>query len=107
MFTRVVKATAKNGKARELCNTINQEVLPILRKQNGFVDEITLISNTDNNQVLALSFWKSRDDADRYHRDQFNHVNELISQLIDTVPSVNTYEVDTSTTHRIASGKAA
>jgi hypothetical protein len=37
MFTRVIEITSKSGKALELCNTIDDKVLPILRKQAGFV----------------------------------------------------------------------
>ena len=38
MFTRVVEVTTQAGKARELTTIINDKVLPILRKQAGFVD---------------------------------------------------------------------
>jgi len=43
MFTRVVEFTSKSGKAKELSNTINEKAVPILKKQNGFVDEIVLV----------------------------------------------------------------
>ena len=44
MFTRIVEIIAKAGKSRELANTIHEKVLPILKKQNGFVGETVLIS---------------------------------------------------------------
>ena len=42
MFTRVVEITTKTGKSHELANTIQEKVLPILKKQSGFVDETEL-----------------------------------------------------------------
>jgi hypothetical protein len=39
MFTRIVEITSKSGKACELCNTIDDQILPILKRQDGFVDE--------------------------------------------------------------------
>jgi hypothetical protein len=51
MFTRTVEVTTKPGKAKELSNTINDRVLPILKKQTGFVDETVLASNTDPDRV--------------------------------------------------------
>ena len=39
MFTRVVEITSKSGKTHEVANTIHEKILPILRKQTGFVDE--------------------------------------------------------------------
>ena len=74
MYTRVVDITSKSGSARELCKIANEKVLPILKRQQGFLDEIVLVSNTDPDRVLALSFWNSREDAERYHRQQYPQV---------------------------------
>ena len=65
MFTRAVELTSKPGKSKELSNAINEKALPILQKQSGFVDEILLVSNTEPERVLALSFCQTRDDAER------------------------------------------
>jgi len=107
MFTRVVEVTTKSGKAREVCNTIRDKALPILQNQNGFVDELTLVSTNDPNRVLAISFWKSREDAQQYHNQQFQNITNLIRSHLEGDPQVETFDVDTSTTHRIAAGKAA
>ena len=107
MFTRLVEVTAKSGKAKELANTINEKVLPILKKQAGFVDETVLVSDPEPNHVLALSFWNSKEDAERYHREQYPKVNEMLSEHLETAPVIRTFDVYTSTTHRIAAGKAA
>ena len=68
MFTRVVELSSKSGKAKELSNTINEKVLPILKKQTGFVDEAVLVSDTESTRILGLSFWNSKEAAERYHR---------------------------------------
>jgi len=52
MYTRVVEITSKSGKARELCSTIEEKVVPILKKQTGFVDETVLVSDGEPNRVL-------------------------------------------------------
>ena len=36
MYTRIVEITSKSGKSRELCNTIEEKVVPILKKRTGF-----------------------------------------------------------------------
>jgi heme-degrading monooxygenase HmoA len=107
MFTRVVEVTTKNGKAKEVCKTIQEKALPILKSQNGFVDEITLVSTSNPNIVLALSFWRTREDAQQYHNQQFSNVTNLIRSHLEGEPKVETFDVDTSTTHKIAAGKAA
>ena len=107
MFTRAVEITTKAGKSHELANTINEKILPILRQQTGFLDESVLTSDTEPNRVLALSFWKTKEDAERYHKEHFPRITEMISHLVETNPVVRTFNVHTSTPHKIAAGKAA
>lgn len=107
MFTRIVEVTSKAGKARDLTRTVSEKVLPILKAQPGFLDEITLVSDEDPNRILAISFWKSKENAQAYQREQYNKVTETIRNLIEGDPQVRTFEVETSTAHKIAAGKAA
>lgn len=107
MFTRVVEMHCKTGKSNELCSTASEKVMPILRKQQGFQDEIVLVSTEDPDHVVALSFWNKREDAERYHRDQFSQVKDMVRQFCTSDPKVMTYDVNTSTVHHINLGKAA
>ena len=90
-------STAKKG----------DKIVPILKKQPGFVDEIVLVSDADSNRVLALSFWKTSEDAERYQRGQYNSVRATLQSLLEAEPVVRTFEVHTSTGHKITAGKAA
>jgi heme-degrading monooxygenase HmoA len=107
MFTRIVELTTKPGKNKPLSDAINDKVLPILKKQRGFVDETVLVSDKEDNRVLSLSFWNTREDAEQYHRAEYEKVHEMVRHLLDAEPVIRTFEVHTSTTHRIAAGKAA
>ena len=107
MFTRVVELTSESGKAKELANTINEKVVPILKKQRGFVDETVLISDTEPTRILGLSFWNNKEDAERYHQEQYPKIHEMMKHLLETEPNIRTFDVHTSTTHRIVAGKAA
>src|SRR5258708_20165853 len=55
MFTRVVEITTKAGKSHELTNTIQEKVLPILKKQGGFVDNTALTSAMSSNLLFTLT----------------------------------------------------
>jgi heme-degrading monooxygenase HmoA len=105
MFTRVVAVRTKKGKSGELAKTIRHKILPILEDQPGFVDEILLVSNTESDQILSLSFWKSRQDAERYTHEEYPRVNELISHLVESAPVSRTFDVDIFTSHKITRGK--
>jgi heme-degrading monooxygenase HmoA len=107
MFTRVVEIRTKAGKAEELCHKIHNRILTILKAQPGFVDEIVLVSATEADRVVALSFWKTQEDAERYSVDQYAQIRDLIENQVHTAPKVHTFKVETSTTHKIARGRAA
>ena len=107
MFTRVVAIVAKPGRARELSNAIRDNILPILENQPGFVDEILLASNTEPDQILALSFWRSQQDAERYTHECYSRVNQLVSHLVLSAPVSRTFNVDIFASHCMAGDKAA
>jgi quinol monooxygenase YgiN len=107
MFTRIVECQAKPEKREEFNNTLRGEILPILQKQPGFVDLVSLISEKDPERFLSVSFWKNKEDAERYHRENYSRIVEKLKPLLKKEPTIDTFSVDTSTSHRIAAGKAA
>jgi heme-degrading monooxygenase HmoA len=107
MYTRLVEIASKSGKALELCNTVEEKILPVLKKQAGFVDETVLVSDAEPNRILGLSFWDSKEDAQRYHREQYPQVHEIMKHLLEAEPVIRTFDVESSTTHRITARKAA
>jgi quinol monooxygenase YgiN len=107
MFTRIVELTAKNGKQRELTRVVDDKVVPILKKQTGFVDEILLVSDGEPDRVVSVSFWKRREDAEQYHQQQYAAIRDMVRPLLEADPVIRTFNVSSSTTHKIAAGKAA
>ena len=95
MFTRLVELTSKPGKGKELSNAINEKGVPILKRQSGFVDEIILNSDAEPDRVLALSFWKTKEDAERYHREQYRNIQESLRHLLQAEPDIRTFDVHT------------
>ncbi len=105
MFVRVVEVKTKPGKAREVCGKLHTEILSTLKAQPGFVDEVVLVSDAEG--ILALSFWKTREDAERYSHEDYARVSEVIQHLVHSKPKVHAYDVETSTCHKISKGIAA
>jgi len=107
MFTRIVEITTKPGQSQQLSDTINEKVLSILKKQKGFVDEIVLVSDREDNRVVGISFWDTREAAEQYHRTDYPKVQETLRPLLDAEPVIRTFDVHSSTTHKIVAHKAA
>ena len=107
MFTRVVECTVKAGKTQEFTHIIRDQVLPILRDQNGFVDETLLVSPNQPEETLSISFWRNQEDAERYQREHYPHVLKIVRPLLEGEPRIRVFNVQHSITHKIAAGKAA
>ncbi|HUK26320.1 MAG TPA: antibiotic biosynthesis monooxygenase [Terriglobales bacterium] len=107
MFTRIVECQVKPEKKDEFSNKLRAEVLPLLQKQPGFVDLIELASERERERLVAISFWNTREDAERYQRENYNRIVEMIRPLVKRDPTVESYTVNTSTSHRIAASRAA
>ncbi len=89
-------------KAPELNTSIRNEVMPILQSQPGFVDEVSLVSNTKLDQIVAISFWNSAEDAARYDREQFPQIVSKLLPLLKMRPRVKTFNVESSTIQKFA-----
>jgi len=59
------------------------------------------------NLMIAISFWKTKDDAERYHQGQYKLVTEALEPVLESAPTIHTFFVASSTLHNIASSKAA
>ena len=105
MYTRNVSMKLKVNSAKEFTQTLENEVIPVLRKQKGFKDEITLIA-PERNDAVGISFWDRKEDAEAYNREQYQDVLKTLSKVLDGTPKVESFEVANSTSHQIAA-KAA
>jgi len=107
MFARIVELRCYSGQTEEACRTIQEKIMPILKKQRGFCDAIILASNDDPERLLGMSFWNRREDAEAYHRQEYGIIVEILRNLCRIDPRVETFDVDSSTPHHIVRGKAA
>lgn len=107
MFTRIVECYVKKEKRQDFTSKMQNVVLPILQTQPGFVDLLGLSSEDEPERTVSISLWTSRADAERYHREHFDGILDSLRPLLRDEPSVEFYNVEASTAHRIAAGKAA
>ena len=101
MFARTVSILLKSNMLSDYTRTFEKDVLPMLRKQKGFKDEITL-SNPGSVDVIAISLWESRTNAEAYSTNAYPEVLKALARMIDGTPKVQTFETVTSTFHNVA-----
>jgi heme-degrading monooxygenase HmoA len=105
MFGRHVTMKLKANSVVELPRIIENDVLPLLRKQKGFRDEITFVA-PERSVALAISFWDTKGDAEAYNRAGYSEVLKTLSKLVEGTPKVETFEVANSTFHKGAAKTA-
>ena len=105
MFARTVSFHLKPGRAGEFTRLLDQDIIPMLRKQKGFQDEITFVV-AGGTEALGISLWDLKANADAYDRGAYPQVLKALSTVIDGTPQVRPYEVSNSTFHKIASHAA-
>jgi hypothetical protein len=101
MYARNISIHLKPSMLNDYNKTFEQEVLPLLRKQKGFKDEITF-SVPASNDVIAISLWDNKENADTYNTTGYPEVLKLLSKTFDGTPQVRTSEVLSSTFHKVA-----
>jgi quinol monooxygenase YgiN len=108
MYARVVEVTIKPQHRENLLNLVRSELQPTLLRQPGFVDMVGLISESDPNKALGITFWQSKEQAERFMTSPaFLDWQQRVRPHYAAEPKGVTYSVDQSTFHKIASGKAA
>lgn len=103
MFARRVSVRLKPNKFAEFTKTLEQDIIPLLRRQEGFKDEITF-AGADGIEVLAISLWDTRANAETYDASVYNDVLRTLGNMIVGTPEITTTEVLHSTFHHIRAG---
>lgn len=107
MYARQVSMELKPNSQTDFTRKLESEILPLLRKQRGFMDEITFIE-PGGKKAFAISLWDSKQNAETYSQNSYADVSKMMSTLVDGTPRVRTFEVAHSTSHKfVAKSKAA
>jgi len=106
MYARQISMNLKPNSTAGFTQTLETQVIPLLRKQKGFKDEITFVNPTGKD-VVAVSLWDNKDSAEAYGRDSYKEVNKLLADVVDGTPQLRTFEIANSTFHKIAAASVA
>jgi hypothetical protein len=106
MFARNVSIHLKSNMLSDYTRTFENDILPLLRKQNGFKDEITF-AGSNGVDVTAISLWENKADAEAYNTNTYPQVLKTMARFIEGTPQVQTSDVVNSTFHKITVAVAA
>ena len=99
MFARIVETVPKVEvleKKDEILRVLKNEVLPIMRKQHGFLEFLPFTPEIKNDKFIGITLWVDKKDAERYERDTFPKVQEILKPYLIAPLTVRNYTVETT-----------
>jgi hypothetical protein len=106
MFARNVALRLKPNTLAEFTQTLDNVVIPMLRKQKGFQDEITFC-NLGGMDVIAISLWDTQEHAEAYNTAAYPDVLKSLNKVLDGSPRVRVSDVISSTLQKTGIAVAA
>jgi len=100
MFVRQVTMKLRAASAPEFARLIDREILPLLRRQQGFRDEVTLVA-AERSGAICTSFWNTKENAEAYSRTLYPEVLKALSKVVVGIPRVQTFDLSNSTFHSV------
>ena len=98
MYARQVTFTIKANMQPDYTHAFENQILPLLLKQKGFKDEITLC-NPGKGEAVSISLWDHKSNADDYNTRVYPEVLKTLAKTVDGTPRVQTFETVISTFH--------
>jgi heme-degrading monooxygenase HmoA len=94
-IARSVRFDIAADKNDEFKSLFRNEVLPILKKQDGFKDELLLVQDQ---HVLAISVWNDMDSARKYESTIYPQLDKALRPIMTGKPTVETFKFDSLST---------
>jgi heme-degrading monooxygenase HmoA len=92
---RSIRFELAPDRKEEFHTLFRDEVLPILKKQDGFKDELLLVQDQ---HVLAISFWNDMDSARKYESSIYPQLDKALRPVMSGRPTVETFKFDSLST---------
>jgi quinol monooxygenase YgiN len=96
MYARIVEFVPKPEKKEEIVNVVRKEVLPLLKRQQGFLEFLPFMPESKTDSVVAVTLWAEKNEADRYEREVYPKVEAILKPYLSAPISFKHYNVETS-----------
>ncbi|MBI4471814.1 MAG: hypothetical protein HY646_04035 [Acidobacteria bacterium] len=106
MISRIVTCTIKPAVVNEFRAALNNNFLPRIQSQPGFVENIESLDPATG-QFSCVTVWHSASDVENYDKGLFQEVASALMPLLEGAPNVQTLPVENSSVHRLKAGVAA
>jgi hypothetical protein len=96
MFARIVEFIPNVEEKEVFVKVVRNEVLPILKKQPGFLEILPFVPETKTEKMITITLWAEKRDAERYEREVYPKVEGIVKPYLTTPVTFKHYNVETS-----------
>jgi hypothetical protein len=108
MFARILDFEVKLEKKEEFVKVVKNQVLPILKKQTGFLEILPFFpEKMREEKVFTISLWTTKQDAERYEREWYPQVFDIVKPFLTKPVVVNYYNLETTLCEHFVEALAA
>jgi quinol monooxygenase YgiN len=88
-YARNVNFTVKTGKIDEFNRLMSTEILPLMKTQKGFCQDLTVLGSKTG---MSVSVWDDRASAETYNTKTYPEVLKKLNSVLDGTPRVEGYD---------------
>jgi len=107
MFARVLEFTPRMDKKEEFIRVIKNEVLPIMKRQTGFLEILPFFPEVTTEKALTISLWTDKKNAEKYEKEWFLKVQEILKPYLLTPVVYRPFWVETTLCEHFANAMTA
>jgi heme-degrading monooxygenase HmoA len=108
MFARILAFEVKLEKKEEFVKVVKNQVLPILKKQTGFLEILPFFpEKMKEEKVINISLWTTKQDAERYEREFYPKVYDILKPFLTTPVVADYYNLEATLCEHFVEALAA
>jgi len=96
MFARILEFVPLMEKKDEFIRVVKKDVLPILRKQDGFLEILPLVPEIKTEKVLAVTLWTDKKELERDEKEWFPRIEQILKPYLSTPSVRKLYTLETT-----------
>lgn len=94
MWVRLTFGKIQSDKIEEFRKIYNEEVIPVVKTQKGFVDAFLLESTEEVGKMISHTAWETNTDGETYESSgTYKQMVGKVSHLLVEPPTLNIYQV--------------
>jgi len=96
MFARILEFVPLMEKKDEFIRVVKKEVLPILKKQDGFLEILPLVPENKTEKMLAVTLWTDKKDLERNEQEWSPRIEQILRPYMTTPLTRKLYTLETT-----------